>query len=293
MPVKRLCALVVIVGLSLAQAQAATLEIPTRHTTLSGIGIVSGWKCDAGELTVRFNGGPPVPLLYGAERPDVLDAGACDTAEVGFLTIWNYGELGDGEHTAIVYDDEVEFARSTFEVVTFGEAFVRGEEKVWTLTDWPDFGTDVTIAWNEATQNIGIIDITPLDIPPHTPPLLTQLLGRWYFQDEQNGFLWLGYIFTEVDGEQVTGTTDNGIFPVFGRLNTTPWLGQPLMQYEMYVLLERAGSEGTRPFCHVYVFNYDADTNKATGYYWDGIGSTLAECEQNADGPYRASGGQR
>ena len=67
----------------------------------------------------------PLPLVYGSERKDVLDAGACDHAEVGFVSIMNWGNLGDGPHTAVVYDDGIEFDRSTFDVVTTGEAFLR------------------------------------------------------------------------------------------------------------------------------------------------------------------------
>lgn len=80
-------------------AQAATLGIPAPYTTMSGIGVVSGWKCEAGELTVRFNGGDPLPLVYGSSRADVLAAGACDHPEAGFVAIWNWSELGDGLHT--------------------------------------------------------------------------------------------------------------------------------------------------------------------------------------------------
>ena len=78
-------------------------------TSLSGIEVISGWKCDAGELTVRFNGGSPLSLVYGSERKDVLDAKACDQAEVGFVSIMNWGELGDGPHTAVVCDDDVQY----------------------------------------------------------------------------------------------------------------------------------------------------------------------------------------
>ena len=107
-------------------AHAATLEIPTPHTTLSGIGVVSGWKCDAGDLTVRFDGGPPLPLVYGSERRDVLDAGACPHDLVGFVSIMNWGNLGDGRHTAVVYDDGVEFDRSTLRCRDDGRAVPTG-----------------------------------------------------------------------------------------------------------------------------------------------------------------------
>lgn len=64
------------------------------------------------------------PLVYGSERKDVFDAGACDHAEVGFVSIMNGGGLSDGQHTVVVYDDGVEFAQRTFTVVSTGEAFL-------------------------------------------------------------------------------------------------------------------------------------------------------------------------
>ena len=70
----RLCIAVVLWAPSLAAA--AVLENPGNNQTYSGIGVISGWKCSTnGPLTVRFNGGAPVPLVYGSERPDVRDAG--------------------------------------------------------------------------------------------------------------------------------------------------------------------------------------------------------------------------
>ena len=276
-------------GLVFAQT---TLEIPAPGQILTGVGLVSGWSCRAGEIDVRLTEGEALqPVPSGSSRMDT--ANACQNEGYnGFSLLVNWNNLGEGTHTLTLYVDSEPVVSRQVTVVTLGEEFIRGLEKTVTLTQWPDWRTDVKIAWSEAKQNFEIVEIDHLDIPPDTPPLLTQLLGRWYFQDEENGFIWLGYTFTEIDGEQVTGTTDDGIFPVFGRLNTTRWLGQPLMQYELYILLKRSGSEGTRPFCHVYVFNVDTATNTAKGYYWDGIGSTLEECEQNADGPYRASGGQ-
>lgn len=84
----RFCWSLVLLAPSLAHS--ATLEIPGSGTTLSGIGVISGWKCQAnGPLTVSFDGGDAIPLLYGSERPDVLDVGACASAEVGFVAIWN------------------------------------------------------------------------------------------------------------------------------------------------------------------------------------------------------------
>ena len=141
-------------------AHAATLGVPGDGAKLSGVSVISGWKCEAeGDLTIVFNDdGTHIPLLYGTERPDVLNAGACDSADVGFVAIWNWGNLGDGEHTAIAYDDGVEFARSTFTVMTPGTDFLRGASKRVTVDDFPNPGDTTVLEWNEGTQHFEIVD---------------------------------------------------------------------------------------------------------------------------------------
>ena len=85
-------------------AYAAVLENPSEGNFYSGIGVISGWKCEAiGPLTVRFNGGNPIPLAYLNERADT--AGACGDTNNGFVSIFNWAILGDGVHTAVAYDD--------------------------------------------------------------------------------------------------------------------------------------------------------------------------------------------
>ena len=162
--------------LSLSPVHAATLEIPTPDATHSGIGVISGWKCDAGELTVRFDGGEHVPLLYGTQRTDVRDAGVCphDHAEVGFVAIWNWGELDDGRHTAVVYDDGVEFDRSTFTVVTMGEAFLTGAEGECTIGDFPAPNEWSRFAWTQSTQHLELVEVGSGPGPTCEPEIITE-----------------------------------------------------------------------------------------------------------------------
>ena len=106
-------------------AKAARLENPGDGQLYSGIGVISGWKCEAdGPLTVRFNSGRSIPLVYGSERPDTHSV--CGDANNGFVAIWNWAHLGDGIHTARVYDNGVAFAETTFQVGTLGVEFWRG-----------------------------------------------------------------------------------------------------------------------------------------------------------------------
>ena len=160
---------IVFVLLAPSLASAATLGVPGEGTTLSGVGVISGWKCEAtGDLTVRFFAdGSPVsvagidtfPLLYGSARPDVRDAGACLDSDVGFVAIWNWGNLDDGEYTAVVYDDGVEFARSTFRVVTTGEAFRTDLEGECTIPHFPDPGDTARFVWNTGTQHLEMVSV--------------------------------------------------------------------------------------------------------------------------------------
>ena len=140
-------------------AHAASLENPSGGLFYSGVGVISGWKCEAnGELTVRFNGGEPIPLVYGSERPDVLEVGACTSADVGFVAIYNWARLDDGTHTAVAYDDGVEFARGTFQTTRLvaDKEFVPGLSGRFRARDFPEPGVNVLLRWNQNVQGFVI-----------------------------------------------------------------------------------------------------------------------------------------
>ena len=149
--------LIIAVLFMASASHAATLEIPGPNTTQSGVQLISGWKCEAnGPLTIRFDGGDAVPLLYGSEREDTR--GVCGDSNNGFIAIMNWGRLTDGEHTAVVYDNGLEFARSTFTVVTLGEEFVRGESGHGTIRLSPS-NKQVTVGWDQASQGFNITGV--------------------------------------------------------------------------------------------------------------------------------------
>lgn len=165
-------------------AWADMLEIPGHGSTQSGIGVISGWKCRAnGRITVRFDGGRSVPLVYGSERTDTR--GVCGDANNGFVAIWNWGALDDGTYTVVAYDNGQEFDRATFTVVTTGVEFLRGETGSGTAT--LSNGQRATLEWSEATQSFVATDFTdPREEPD--PPVETNdarqlrgLIGTWAF----------------------------------------------------------------------------------------------------------------
>lgn len=142
--------------LASSPAQAGMLEIPGPGAKLSGIGVISGWKCDAsGDITVRFNGGEPLVMVYGSGRDDTQHA--CGDTNNSFVSIFNWALLGDGEHVAVAYDAGVEFARSRFEVATTGEEFVSEASGQCLVPDFPSAGETTLLEWSESTQHFEMV----------------------------------------------------------------------------------------------------------------------------------------
>ena len=138
-----------------AQQQGTTLENPGNGKHYSGIGVISGWQCAEGRLTIRFNDGPLIPLAYGTERPDTRQV--CGHTTTGFVSIYNWARLQDGQHTAVLYNNGAEVARSTFTVGTAGTEFVRGVQTSVTVRDFPSAGEQQLFEWNQNTQHMEMV----------------------------------------------------------------------------------------------------------------------------------------
>jgi hypothetical protein len=142
-----------------AHAWAQALENPPDGSKVSGISIISGWKCTAGTLTFTIDNGPPGTLVYGVSRADTQLA--CSDTNNGFITEWNWGLTGPGLHTIRVFDDGVEFAEATFTVTTFGTPFLSGATGTYLLSDFPRPGANTTVEWQEQLQNFVITGTSP------------------------------------------------------------------------------------------------------------------------------------
>src|SRR5689334_18547821 len=99
-------------------AALGVLENPTAGSTRSGIGVVSGWICDATTVTVAIDDVAPLIAAYGTEREDTR--AACGDANNGFGLLLNWNLLGDGAHQLRVLADGVEIGATPFSVQTLG-----------------------------------------------------------------------------------------------------------------------------------------------------------------------------
>ena len=134
------------------------LENPGPNSFQSGLGVISGWVCEADEVEIVIEtAGEEVARIaaaYGTERADT--AGVCGDTDTGFGLLFNWNELGDGEHTVVALVDEAELGWATVQVTTLGEAFVRGVAGACLVEGFPQPGQAVTLEWQEAQQNFVI-----------------------------------------------------------------------------------------------------------------------------------------
>ena len=135
----------------------AFLENPRPGSFQSGIGVLSGWACEADTVVLEIDDTLRLAAGYGTERTDTV--GKCDDADNGFGVLFNWNLLGDGEHTVRLLIDEEEWATATFTVTTLGEETVRGLARTEPVVDFPGPGETVTVEWQEAQQNFVIVGV--------------------------------------------------------------------------------------------------------------------------------------
>ena len=144
------------------------LENPGDGSSRSGIGIISGWVCEADRLLIDIrrvsgNSRSQVALLepaYGTERLDTAEV--CGDTDNGFGVLFNWNRLGDGTYQIFAEVDgyRLDDRGATVTVVTLGEEFLRGAAGEYVLEDFPEPGLSVVIEWEQSLQNFVITEGT-------------------------------------------------------------------------------------------------------------------------------------
>ena len=139
------------------RAGVGYLENPGANSFQSGIGVISGWVCEADEVELAIGDAGRQRAAYGTERADTLDA--CGDTDNGFGLLFNWNLLGEGEYEVVAFVDGDELGRATVRVTTLGEEFLRGVEGECTVDDFPTLGETVTLEWQQNSQNFVITDV--------------------------------------------------------------------------------------------------------------------------------------
>ena len=139
------------------------LENPGPHSFQSGVGVLSGWVCDADAVEIVLNG-QAQPAAYGTERLDTEPV--CGDTDNGFGLLFNWNLLRDGEHEVVALVDGVELDRATVTVTTLGQEFLRDVAGTCEVKDFPALGETVTLVWQQNSQNFVIAGGSPPVGPP-------------------------------------------------------------------------------------------------------------------------------
>ena len=136
------------------------LENPGHHSFQSGVGVLSGWVCEADAVELEIGHLGWQVAAYGTERLDTVytEAGEelCGDTDNGFGLLFNWNRLGDGEHTVVALVDGVELGRATVTVTTLGQKFVEDAAGECLVEDFPYPGQQVTLEWQQNQQNFVI-----------------------------------------------------------------------------------------------------------------------------------------
>jgi YVTN family beta-propeller protein len=127
---------------------------PQPDSFQSGIGVISGFVCDASQILIEFNGTATFEAAYGTSRGDTQDI--CGDSNNGFSLLFNWNLLGNGTHTVRALADSVEFANVTITVTTLGAEFRTDLSGTVPVPDFPMPGQTTNLRWQQGQQNFVI-----------------------------------------------------------------------------------------------------------------------------------------
>ncbi|MBE2294464.1 MAG: fibronectin type III domain-containing protein [Phycisphaerales bacterium] len=142
----------------------AQMESPQSGSFESGVGLIRGWACQAGIVTIQIDGGAVQRVAYGTVRDDTAEI--CGDADNGFGYTINWNTVGEGAHNLRAFADGVEFANIDFTVSTLGVDYLQGASAEYVLSNFPATSNDIMLRWSEPHQNFVIANANPNAVEP-------------------------------------------------------------------------------------------------------------------------------
>lgn len=134
------------------------LGTPVDGSTVSGVGVISGYHCTSKDIDVYIDG---VWISKAGAGTTLLGTqGVCGRTDTGFSFLYAFNNLSNGQHTVSVAADGVVFDQNT--VTTFrsgGVPWLSGASKSIKVPDFPNAGELATLEWVQSYQNFLITSI--------------------------------------------------------------------------------------------------------------------------------------
>ena len=127
----------------------SVFENPPPGSFQSGLGVISGWVCEAERIDIVFNAGTDTEAsaqaAYGTDRADTRPG--CGDSNNGFGLLFNWNLLGDGTHTVQARADGEIFGSATVTVTTLGQEFLTGASGEFVVRGFPKTDHDIALRW--------------------------------------------------------------------------------------------------------------------------------------------------
>lgn len=136
-------------------ARGFNLEIPAPNSTVSGVGIISGWSCLGGELKAEIidagEVADTVVLNHGSSRADTEEA--CGDIHNGFSATVNWSHYAQGAKTIRLIRNGEEAESNEFSILRLSEdEFLKGASGTAIVENFPTEGQETTLEWDESRQ---------------------------------------------------------------------------------------------------------------------------------------------
>ena len=142
-------------------ANDVSIEVPAPGSTMSGIGLISGWSCLSGDMYVYIDHEKgdwfETPLARGNERRDTESV--CGDSNNGFSATVNWSLIGPGPKTISIQQNGLTVASHDFSVVSLGTEFLSGASGMCSISDFPTAGESATLEWDESQQGFVVTQI--------------------------------------------------------------------------------------------------------------------------------------
>jgi len=150
------------------------LENPADNSLQSGVGLFSGWHCDADKIEIIVDDRPAKTAAYGTPRKDTQ--AKCGDTDNGFGLLFMFNLYGTGQHTVKALADGIEFDSAQFTVDYLDSAYIRDFASYVPITV-PSLGKEAILVWQESMQGYVISGVQDLDFTMED--VLKAAVGSW------------------------------------------------------------------------------------------------------------------
>ncbi|HNG55607.1 MAG TPA: hypothetical protein PLR85_19665, partial [Nitrospira sp.] len=141
-----------------APAGTGLLGTPVDFSTVSGVGVISGYHCSSKDIDVHIDGSWAGKA--GAGTRLLGTQSVCGRTDTGYSILYNFNNLSNGLHVITVSADGIPLdSHTVWTVQSGGKPWLTGMTKTVTVPDFPTAGRTAVLEWIQSYQNFLITDI--------------------------------------------------------------------------------------------------------------------------------------